>query len=118
MLEEGLDDVFARHEAMARLVADWAAARGLMPQCPDLRRFSPTLTALSAPPDVAPAAIKQAMRERGILIATGLGPYRDSGFRIGHMGDIRPNDVRRALKALEEVLTELHVSTPASVGSE
>lgn len=116
MLEEGLDDVFARHEAMARVVADWAAARGLMPQCPDLRRFSPTLTALAAPPDADPGAIKQAMRERGILIATGLGQYREFGFRIGHMGDIRPNDVRRTLKALDDVLTGLPAATPASVG--
>ncbi len=118
MLEEGLEDVFARHEAMARLVADWAAARGLMPQCPDLRRFSPTLTALATPPDVAPGAIKQAMRERGIMIAAGLGPYRDAAFRIGHMGDTRPNDVRRTLKALDQVLTQLRSATPIPVGNE
>ncbi|MCZ6916021.1 MAG: alanine--glyoxylate aminotransferase family protein [Gemmatimonadetes bacterium] len=116
VLAEGLDDVFMRHESMARAVADWAAARGLAQQCPDLRRFSPTLTVLAVPPEIDPRAIKKAMRERGILIAAGLGPYRDSAFRLGHMGDIRLADVRRTLEALDAVLTDLRAKTPVPVG--
>ena len=115
MLEEGLPDVFARHESMALMVTDWAAARGLLPQCPELRRLSPTLTALATPPGIDPQSIRAAMRERGIAIAGGLGPYRDSAIRIGHMGDIRPADVRRTLEALDEVLTQLGAKTPVSV---
>ena len=45
-------------------------------------------------------------------VARGIGPYRDSAVRIGHMGDIRLSDVECTLDALGDVLTELH-SEPA-----
>jgi aspartate aminotransferase-like enzyme len=44
------------------------------------------------------------MRSRGLETAEGLGPYGDSAFRIGHMGDIRLEDVERTLSALKDVL--------------
>ena len=43
----------------------------------------------------------------GIMIAGGIGPYQESAFRIGHLGDIRPADVTRTLDALESVLSAL-----------
>jgi aspartate aminotransferase-like enzyme len=36
-----------------------------------------------------------------------MGPFVDSAFRIGHMGDIRMADVERTLTALGEVLGEM-----------
>jgi aspartate aminotransferase-like enzyme len=44
------------------------------------------------------------LKARGILMAQGRGPYTPTSFRIGHMGDIRPADVRRTLDALAEIL--------------
>ncbi len=118
MLEEGLDNVFARHEAMTRTVRDWAESQGLLFQCSQLREFSPTLTGIATPPGVDPQEIRQKMRDRGILIARGIGPYRDSAVRIGHMGDIRPSDVERTLDALGDVLTELHTEPAVAVSAD
>ncbi len=44
---------------------------------------------------------------RGILTSRGLGKYETTSFRIGHMGDIRPADVRRTLDTLAEVTAAL-----------
>jgi aspartate aminotransferase-like enzyme len=107
IVEEGLENVHARHEKMAGLVRNRIPALGLSLQCPELCTFATTLTAISAPEGVAPSAIRDAMRSRGILIARGLGSYEPTAFRIGHLGDIRPADVHRTLDALEEVLNEV-----------
>ena len=102
--EEGVEAVFARHEAMARMTADAMEALGLEHQCPALPRHSPTLTAIQAPGSVTTSAIRDGLRERGILVAGGLGPFEGRSFRIGHMGDIRPHDVEETLAALADVL--------------
>jgi len=105
--EEGLDRVYARHDAMAQRTQRRVAELGLTLQCPTLSHRSTTLTAIACPPGVAPKAIRDPLKARGILTAAGLGPYEPSAFRIGHMGDIRLADVDRTLDALAEVLSGL-----------
>jgi len=51
---------------------------------------------------VDPGTLRARIREAGIQIAGGLGAYKDSGIRIGHMGDIRMEDVERTLGILEQ----------------
>src|SRR6185312_3368805 len=108
--EEGLERVYQRHAAMAERTRKGAAELGIALQCPTLGTYSTTLTALAAPPDIAPKDIRNGMRLRGVLTAGGLGRYKDTAFRIGHMGDIRPADVERTLTALAETLAELGVA--------
>ena len=105
--EEGLPSVYARHEALAATVRDRAGESGLGPLFPDLERRSPTLTALRTPPNVTPKVIKDGLKQRGILIAGGLGPHSVDAIRIGHMGDIRMSDVERTCDALDDVLADL-----------
>jgi aspartate aminotransferase-like enzyme len=104
--EEGLAAVHARHETMAARVREGIAALGLELQCPELGRFSPTLTAVALPRRLEPVRLRRLLARRGILTAEGLGPYRASAFRIGHLGDIRPADVERTLDELAETLAE------------
>jgi serine---pyruvate transaminase len=105
--EETLDGVVARHARMAELARQGTAALGLSPQCASLRRRSTTLTAIALPPDLPPLRVRDGLKARGILTAAGLDRYQPSAFRIGHMGDIREDDVRQTLVALAEVLMEL-----------
>ena len=105
--EEGLAAVFARHESMAAMCVACVHELGLELQCPDLPRHSPTLTAIQAPESVTASDIRDGLREQNILVAVGLGPFERRSVRIGHMGDIRPDDVERTLVALTEVLGEL-----------
>ena len=105
--EEGLKNFQSRHEDVATHARNGCKQMGLSVQCPKIPVLSPTLTALAAPQGVSPKAIREGVRKRGVLIAAGLDQYEPVGFRIGHMGDIRKEDVDVTLSALSEVLDEL-----------
>ena len=115
--EEGLDAVMQRHAALRDRVAAGVAALGLEMQCPRLSRRSATLTAIALPAGVSPCAVRDAIKAKGILTAAGLGPYESTGFRIGHMGDIRLDDVDRTLLALTEALDETLGTAEGVAGS-
>ena len=108
ILEEGLEAVWARHEAAGRLLQD-----GL--QELDLELFAqegsrlPELTTVRVPEGVDSAAVRRLLLERhSIEIGAGAGPYADSVWRIGLMGhNARPDAALLVLGALEEALTEL-----------
>lgn len=110
MHEEGLDRVYQRHAEMAARARRGAAELGLALQCPSLGTYSTTLTAIAAPDGVSPKDLRNGMRVRGVLTAGGLGKYKDTAFRIGHMGDIRLADVDRTLAALAETLAEIRIA--------
>jgi aspartate aminotransferase-like enzyme len=105
--DEGIENVFARHESMAQMVRDKLPELGLTIQSPEMRRRTPTLTGISVPEGLTPNDIRGGLRDRGILVAAGKEQFADSTFRIGHLGDIRPADVETTLTALGEVLNEL-----------
>jgi aspartate aminotransferase-like enzyme len=104
MHEEGLPQVFRRHVQVAERTRAGLAKLGLGRQCPALRRLAPTLTAVAMPAGKDPGPLRAALRARGIEVASGLGKFEGSGFRIGHMGDINIDDVDRTLGALAEAL--------------
>jgi serine---pyruvate transaminase len=110
MHEEGLPRVYQRHAQMAERARRGAAELGLALQCPALGAYSTTLTAIAAPAGTSPKDLRNGMRLRGVLTAGGLGKFKDTAFRIGHMGDIRLADVERTMTALAETLAELRVS--------
>ncbi|MDP2956063.1 MAG: aminotransferase class V-fold PLP-dependent enzyme, partial [Longimicrobiales bacterium] len=102
--EEGLETVFARHRLLSDTVTSWAAARGIALQGEGIVERSPTLTALRMPDGVDPARVRAAARAEGIQIAAGLGDSKATCVRIGHMGDIRAEDVSSTLGVLDSAL--------------
>jgi aspartate aminotransferase-like enzyme len=104
--EEGFESVCARHQEMAARVRHEASVLGLEEQCPSLTRRSTTVTALALPAGLAPDRVRDGLKRRGILTAAALEHYQPAAFRIGHMGDIRIDDVARTMTALREVLAE------------
>ncbi|NKE36743.1 alanine--glyoxylate aminotransferase family protein [Natronococcus sp. JC468] len=105
LLEEGLEDVFARHEAAARRCRERAAALGLEPYPTDEAACSPTVTALAVE-GRATDLQRAVLEEQDVLLATGLGDLEDDILRIGHMGhNARVDRVDRAMDALEAVLS-------------
>src|SRR5262249_45225703 len=101
---EGLECVFDRHERMAQIVREWVKEHKLSLQCPELERYSPTLTAVRLNDKYDANKLRGRLRERGILVARGIGDYEISSIRIGHMGDIRPKDVQLTLTTLAEII--------------
>jgi aspartate aminotransferase-like enzyme len=104
--EEGLRNVFARHEEMAEHTRAGVTSLGLALQCPSLTRHSATLTAVALPTGLNPKSFRDRIKARGILTAAGLGQFETTGFRIGHMGDIRLGDVERTLAAVGDALRD------------
>jgi aspartate aminotransferase-like enzyme len=68
------------------------------------------MTAIALPDGVDPKSFRDRIKARGILTAAGLNRYAGSGFRIGHMGDIRMADVECTLGAIRDALRETMVA--------
>jgi aspartate aminotransferase-like enzyme len=107
MLEqEGLANVFKRHDRLARATRAGAEALGL--ELFAKATPSPALTALVAPKGVDSEKIVAAYsRAHNITIAGGQGEMKGKIFRLGHMGYAAEFDVITALAALEQVLADL-----------
>ncbi|MBV8574887.1 MAG: aminotransferase class V-fold PLP-dependent enzyme [Acetobacteraceae bacterium] len=88
LLEEGLENVFARHdrhaEATRRAVRRW----GFEIQCADPRHYSSSLSAVRLPEGHSADALRQTILEKfNMSLGNGLGILADRVFRIGHLGD-------------------------------
>lgn len=105
LLEEGLPQVFARHDRLARATRAGVRALGLelFADVP-----SPAVTAVKVPAGVnGPAIVKTLRAKHGITIAGGQAELKGKIFRIAHLGYAGPSDVVVALAALELTLAEL-----------
>jgi aspartate aminotransferase-like enzyme len=101
---EGLENVFRRHRRIAEQSRRGVRRLGLR-LAGDPRYLSDTVTAIVAPAGVdTRAALKRLREEHGVVLAAGQEQWRETHFRIGHLGYVRPSHVRRALEALADVL--------------
>lgn len=98
--DEGLESVFRRHETMANRVRVEARRLGYGTFGDGIEEHSPTLSVLTVPDRHDPASVRSGLRQKGIQISGGMGSYKSSCIRIGHMGDIRTADVDLTLNAL------------------
>ena len=104
--EEGLENVFARHDKLARATRAGAAALGLKL----FPKESPSnaLTAIEAPAGVDGQAIYKNLREKyGITGAGGQDKLKGKIFRIAHLGYAGTFDVITAIAGIEMVLKGL-----------
>ncbi|QOR39881.1 aminotransferase class V-fold PLP-dependent enzyme [Billgrantia diversa] len=88
LLEEGLDNVLARHQRWAAGVRTAVEAWGLEIQCQDPTVYSPVLTGVVVPEGVDADEIRKIIYERfDLSLGMGLGKAKGKMFRIGHLGD-------------------------------
>ena len=88
LFEEGLDQVFARHQQLATATRAAVAGWGLEVYCTDPSAHSPTLTAVLVPDGHDADAFRRLVLERfDMSLGTGLGQGQGKLFRIGHLGD-------------------------------
>jgi alanine-glyoxylate transaminase/serine-glyoxylate transaminase/serine-pyruvate transaminase len=88
LLEEGLENVFARHDRHAEATRRAVRAWGLEIQCADPHHYSSSLTAVRLPEGHSANALRALILQRfNMSLGNGLGPLNDRVFRIGHLGD-------------------------------
>ena len=104
ILEEGLENRYARHRAMAQRVQSWAIGRGLEIFAPVGYR-SQTVTTIKNTRNIDVQVLNSHLLERSMRIANGYGPLKDITFRIAHMGDLQLSDIEALLVAIDEVLS-------------
>jgi alanine-glyoxylate transaminase/serine-glyoxylate transaminase/serine-pyruvate transaminase len=105
VLEEGLDDRFARHVRNHLALKAGLTALGLKYIAKEGHQL-PQLNAVKIPDGVDDAAgRKRLLTEFGIEVGGGLGDFKGKAWRIGLMGhNSRPNCVFQVLAAIEQVL--------------
>ena len=88
LLEEGLDNVFQRHNRLAEATRRAVRAWGLEILCLNPEEYSPVLTAVLMPDGHDADALRSVILERfNMSLGTGLGKVKGKVFRIGHLGD-------------------------------
>ena len=86
--EEGLDNVFARHDRLAEATRRAVRAWGLEILCLNAEEYSSALTAIVMPEGHDADALRKVILERfDLSLGTGLGRVKGKVFRIGHLGD-------------------------------
>lgn len=102
LLEEGLEEVFARHARWGTGVRAAVRAWGLETQCADEARHSPVLTGVRMPNGVDADGVRKLIYERfDCSLGAGLGRLKGSMFRIGHLGDSNDLTLIATLAACE-----------------
>jgi alanine-glyoxylate transaminase/serine-glyoxylate transaminase/serine-pyruvate transaminase len=107
VLEEGLENCFARHALNHQALKAGLSAIGIRYAAQE-GHLLPMLNAVRIPEGVDDASVRKALLQRyGIEIGGGLGDFKGKAWRIGLMGHgSRPNNVLLVLSALEELLAE------------
>ena len=100
--EEGLENVFARHDRHAEATRRAARAWGLEILCKEPRHYSSSLTALMMPAGHdADNFRKVALEHFDVSLGTGLSKVAGKVFRIGHLGDTNDLTIIGALAGVE-----------------
>jgi alanine-glyoxylate transaminase/serine-glyoxylate transaminase/serine-pyruvate transaminase len=103
--EEGLDNVFARHDRHAEATRRAVRAWGLEILCREERHYSSSLTAVQVPNGHSADKLREtALAHFDISLGTGLGKLAGKVFRIGHLGDTNDLTILGALAGVEMAL--------------
>jgi len=100
--EEGLDNVFARHQRHAAATRVAVETWGLEVQCLVDSEHSPVLTAVRVPDGVDADELRAVILEQcDTSLGNGLSKVQGKVFRIGHLGDINDPTLLGTLSAIE-----------------
>jgi alanine-glyoxylate transaminase/serine-glyoxylate transaminase/serine-pyruvate transaminase len=108
--EEGLDNVFARHDRLAEATRRAIKAWGLEINCREAKYYSPTITAVLMPEGHDADAFRAlALDQFNISYGASFGRFAGKMFRIGHLGDINDAMLLGGLAATEMALALANV---------
>ena len=102
LLEEGLDNVFARHDRMAEATRRAVQSWGLELLCLNPDEYSSSLTAVLMPDGVDADAFRKVVLDNfDMSLGNGLGKVAGKVFRIGHLGDFNELMLAGTLSGIE-----------------
>jgi alanine-glyoxylate transaminase/serine-glyoxylate transaminase/serine-pyruvate transaminase len=104
LLEEGLENVFARHRRLAEGTRAAVRAWGLPLLASDPARASNSLTAVVVDQVDSNKVVKAAAERLNLALGVGLGQLRGRVFRIGHLGSLNELEVLATLAGTELAL--------------
>jgi alanine-glyoxylate transaminase/serine-glyoxylate transaminase/serine-pyruvate transaminase len=106
MLEEGMENRFARHAETAKIIRQELIDMGFS-FVPEDSFLADTLSVVRYPEGVEDTAFRKVMADFGVIVAGGLGNLAGKVFRMGHMGNLSSSQVDFALDALKKTLTSI-----------
>lgn len=115
LAQEGLPNVYRRHQLLGRATRAAARALGIELFGPD-DDSSAVLTAMRVPDGIDGALVPKTLRSYGVTIAGGQDDLKGKIFRVGHCGHINALDMVLAVAALERGLVELGADIPVGAG--
>jgi alanine-glyoxylate transaminase / serine-glyoxylate transaminase / serine-pyruvate transaminase len=116
LLEEGLENVFARHHRLAEGVRAAVKGWGLKVCAKDPKWYSDTVSAVVVPEGFnAAEVIAIAYSKYNLSLGAGLSKVAGKVFRIGHLGDLNEISVLGALGGAEMAMRDIGIQvTPGS----
>src|SRR5579859_1248300 len=115
--EEGLDNVFARHQRLADGVRAAVRAWGLQTVCEDPATASNTITAVRTPAGVDSNVLLKHGRDRYALsLGGGIGELNGQAFRIGHLGSLNELEVMGMIGGIELVFADQQLAVKPGSG--
>ena len=116
LLDEGLDNVFARHHRLAEAVRRAVSAWGLTLCAKEPKWHSDTVSAICLPDGIDSGHfVRHAYETYGISYGVGLSKVAGKVFRIGHLGDLNETMILSIIGATELVMRD--VGVPFQTGS-
>ena len=104
MLNEGLNNIFARHARIAQIARNGVKSLGFS-LFPEEEYASDTVTAVNATDKIdVPKLIQVLREEHDVVIAGGQRKLAGKIFRIGHLGSVEDDDIKLVLEALNKAL--------------
>jgi alanine-glyoxylate transaminase/serine-glyoxylate transaminase/serine-pyruvate transaminase len=117
LLEEGLDNVFARHRRLAGAVRAAVDAWGLRNCAQGPEWYSDTVTAVLVPEGFdANDVIKTAYNRYDLSLGGGLNKVAGKVFRIGHLGWLNEIMVLQALGGVELAMHDVGIKFEPGAG--
>ena len=103
MIKEGMEARYRRHKQMASMVQKRASDNFALFAEPGYE--SVTVTTVSNSRNINVDEMNKALKARWMSISNGYGKLREKTFRIAHMGDITPTEIKELLETIDEIIT-------------
>jgi aspartate aminotransferase-like enzyme len=104
--EEGMDNIFKRHETNKNIVRNGVRTVGCKLLADDACA-SPAVTAIFPPDGIDGEKVRSEMRRFGFELAPGQSDLKGKIFRIGHLGYVDYMELVATIGALELLFNEL-----------